>query len=51
MRSRDFGTLGINAADEDYLVELRGFELLTSAGVGARAIDGAAASGSPFSDS
>jgi hypothetical protein len=42
---------GNRAISNICVVELRGFEPLTSAGVGARAIDGAAASGSPFSDS
>jgi hypothetical protein len=49
--SQDLGTQETTSVRADFLVELRGFELLTSAGVGARAIDGAAASGSPFSDS
>src|SRR5580704_8634430 len=31
IRSRDFGALGTTAADQDFLVELRGFEPLTSA--------------------
>src|ERR1700677_4409311 len=30
MRSRDFGALETTAADQDFLVELRGFEPLTS---------------------
>jgi hypothetical protein len=31
IRSRDFGALGTTAADQDFLVELRGIEPLTSA--------------------
>jgi hypothetical protein len=42
-------TLSLAFLTPDFLVELRGFEPLTSVGVGARAIDGGAASGSPFS--